>query len=79
MSIDLTSNFLILAFLFGYLAGAIPFGLLLTKAFRAGGYPPAGFGQYWRDQCFAHRQSLAGRSHLVCRYAQGHIARPHWR
>ncbi|MCF6199876.1 MAG: glycerol-3-phosphate 1-O-acyltransferase PlsY [Hyphomicrobiaceae bacterium] len=36
MSIDLTSNISILAFIFGYLAGAIPFGLLLTKAFGMG-------------------------------------------
>ena len=44
MSIDLTSNISILAFLFGYLAGAIPFGLLLTKAFGLGDIRQQGSG-----------------------------------
>jgi len=44
MSIDLTSNISILAFAFGYLAGAIPFGLLLTKAFGLGDIRQQGSG-----------------------------------
>ena len=44
MSIDLTSNISILALLFGYLAGSIPFGLLLTKAFGLGDVRQQGSG-----------------------------------
>ena len=44
MSMDLTSNISILAFLFGYLAGSIPFGLLLTKAFGLGDIRQTGSG-----------------------------------
>lgn len=44
MSIDLISNISIMAFLFGYLAGSIPFGLLLTKAFGLGDIRKQGSG-----------------------------------
>jgi glycerol-3-phosphate acyltransferase PlsY len=40
----LSSNISILAFLFGYLAGSIPFGLLLTKAFGLGDIRQQGSG-----------------------------------
>jgi len=44
MSIDLASNISILALLFGYLSGSIPFGLLLTKAFGLGDIREQGSG-----------------------------------
>lgn len=44
MSIDLASNISILALLFGYLSGSIPFGLLLTKAFGLGDIRKQGSG-----------------------------------
>jgi glycerol-3-phosphate acyltransferase PlsY len=44
MNMDLTSNFSVLAFLFGYFAGSIPFGLLLTKAFGFGDIRQQGSG-----------------------------------
>ena len=44
MYIDLASNSSILAFLLGYLAGSIPFGLLLTRAFGLGDIRQQGSG-----------------------------------
>lgn len=44
MSIDLSSNISILAFLLGYLSGSIPFGLVLTKAFGLGDIRKQGSG-----------------------------------
>ncbi len=44
MSMDLASNMSILGFLLGYLAGSIPFGLLLTKAFGFGDIRQTGSG-----------------------------------
>ena len=44
MSMDLTSNISILGFLIGYLAGSIPFGLLLAKAFGLGDIRDTGSG-----------------------------------
>ncbi len=44
MSMDLTSNISILGFLFGYLAGSIPFGLLLAKIFGLGDIRETGSG-----------------------------------
>ncbi len=41
---DLTSNLSALALLFGYLAGSIPFGLLLTKAYGLGDIRQQGSG-----------------------------------
>ena len=44
MSTALASNISILALLFGYLAGSVPFGLLLTKAFGLGDIRQQGSG-----------------------------------
>ncbi len=44
MHIDLVSNSSILTFLLGYLAGSIPFGLLLTRAFGLGDIRQQGSG-----------------------------------
>ena len=44
MNFDLTSNISILGFLIGYLAGSIPFGLLLAKAFGLGDIRETGSG-----------------------------------
>ena len=41
---DLASNISILGFMFGYLAGSIPFGLLLTKSFGLGDIRETGSG-----------------------------------
>ena len=44
MTMDLGSNIAIFGFLFGYLSGSIPFGLLLTKAFGLGDIRQTGSG-----------------------------------
>ncbi len=71
MSMDLTSNISILGFLLGYLAGSIPFGLLLTKGFGLGDIRQQGSGNIGATNVLRTGNGWLAAATLIADMAKG--------